>query len=242
MAIAQLVSPSLAGAYPAGSASTAASGPHRATEPATPTPGQPTARPYPAGLIDTRLLPRRGRLTLRPVLPQDDHLLVALAAGLSPQARRNRFLGCARLSPASASQMTRVDHHQHLALVVTAWEGDQERLVADARYVVDRDQQGAEFALMVAEDWQRLGLASWALMALQHAAAHAGLTWLHGEVLDSNHAMLALMAHCGFAQAPSRSDAQTCVVEKRLHATGHRALPLPAARPGLWARLRWHTA
>ena len=124
---------------------------------------------YPATLIDTRSGADGRRFTLRPVLPQDDLLLAELVAGLSPAARRNRFFGAVNLSLARLHQMACVDYQQQLGLVITTQVGGSERLVADARYCVEAGGgDGAEFALMVDERWQRQGLGQWALQALQH--------------------------------------------------------------------------
>ena len=59
------------------------------------------------------------------------------------------------------------------------------------------DTPTAEFALSVADDWQRLGLARALLDRLRASAAEAGVQRLYGSVLDENHGMLALMASQG---------------------------------------------
>lgn len=192
---------------------------------------------YPATLIDTRTSSDGRRYTLRPVLPQDDLLLVELVAGLSPAARRNRFFGAVKLSLARVQQMCCVDYQQQLGLVVTTSVDGSERVVADARYVVDSDCDGssAEFALMVDDQWRRRGLARWSLQVLQQAAVQAGLTWLHGEVRQGNASMLSLMQSCGFAASPDPEDDLVVKVQRRL---GSTATP-PATTPGgLFGRLR----
>ena len=192
--------------------------------------------PYPALLIDTRTSDAAGRLTLRPVLPQDDVLLAALVEGLSPAARRNRFHGAVKLSPVWLQQMSCVDYRQQLALIVTAQVAGAEQVVADARYVVEADGQGAEFALMVAEPWQHHGVGTWALQALQRAATQAGLRWLNGEVLEDNAPMLGLMRRCGFALCPHPEDERLVRVQQCLGATPTAA---PRAHQGVLSWLAW---
>jgi GNAT superfamily N-acetyltransferase len=82
--------------------------------------------------------------------------------------------------------------------------------------VIDDTGHGAEFALMVAAAWRRLGVGSLVLGALQSAANEAGLRWLHGSVMADNAPMLALMQHSGFLCAPSRGDAGLVAVEARV--------------------------
>jgi acetyltransferase len=197
------------------------------------TPPVPQARyeihHYPAALIDMRTLPDGRRLMLRPVLPQDEPLLAGLVGRLSSAGRRNRFHGAVNIGPAQLQRMSRVDYARELAFVITACKGGTECVVADARYCVDADAQGAEFALMVDERWQRLGLGCWAMQALRDAAQSSGLTWLHGEVLSDNAPMRALMQRCGLCCTADPEDDRLVQVQLRLgHAPSLR--PSPAAR------------
>lgn len=194
---------------------------------------------YPATLIDTRSGSGGRRFTLRPVLPQDDLLLAELVAGLSLAARRNRFFGAVNLSLAHLRQMSNIDYRQQLGLVVTTQLDGKERVVADARYCVEAgDGDGAEFALMVDERWQRHGLGQWALQALQQAASQAGLTWLHGEVRCGNGPMLSLVRRCGFATSPDPEDDLLVKVQHRLNASSGSAPARPRGALG-WLRGAW---
>lgn len=187
----------------------------------------------PATLIDRRHGRDGVALTLRPVLPQDDLLLAEMVDGLSPAARRNRFHGAVRLSRAHLQAMSQIDYAQQLGLVVSTQAAGAERVIADARYCVDADQAGAEFALMVDERWQRHGVGRWALQALLGAAQQQGLQWLQGEVLMENTPMLALVRACGFALSPHPADDRLVLAQRRLGQTGRA---VPARAPGL---MRW---
>ena len=193
---------------------------------------------YPAALIDIRTLPDGRRLMLRPVLPQDEPLLAGLVARLSAAGRRNRFHGAVNLGAAQLQRMSRIDYKRELAFVITACQGATECVVADARYCVDADAQGAEFALMVDERWQRLGLGCWAMQALRDAAQAAGLSWLHGEVLSDNAPMRALMQRCGLCCTADPEDDRLVQVQLRLaHASSLQPSAFARARRGALAWL-----
>lgn len=149
-----------------------------------------------------------SRITLRPILPQDGPLLGAMIAGLSPASKRNRCHGAVNeFSAARLHQMTYVDHKCHVAFVITASDGElQERVIADARYVVDGQgtSDSAEFAIVVDDQWVRQGLGERCMNALMTRAANDGLRWLHGDVLAQNRPMLALMKRCHFFCTPDR--------------------------------------
>lgn len=184
---------------------------------------------YPASLIDTRTLRNGARLTLRPVLPQDCLLIGELMVGLSPAARHQRFHGAVKLSAARLLQMSCVDYARQLAVVVTAQVDGTERVIADARYCVG-DDQSAEFALVVDEQWQRQGVGAWALNALQQAASAADVGVLQGAVECSNAAMLGLAQHCGLRCTPDPEDDRRARVEIQL-GTARRAAPGPRPAP-----------
>lgn len=119
-----------------------------------------TIHRYPAQWID-RWTMRDGTVaTVRPILPQDAPLEAALVEGLSSESRYARFLvGGGRLSDETLAAYTQIDYVNHLALVVSVADADGrgERLIADGRFVL---QDGvAEFALLVADDWQGKGSA-----------------------------------------------------------------------------------
>nr|WP_316644256.1 GNAT family N-acetyltransferase [uncultured Roseateles sp.] len=149
-------------------------------------------------------LPGRGPgLHIAPLRPQDAEALQRFVRGLSAHARYMRFqYGLRELSPTLLSRLTQIDQQDHVALVAyvapPVW-GDQAvpRLVADARYVRVRDSGDAEFALVVADDWQGQGLARELLGRLTANARRQGLKRLLGEVLWDNHAMLAMARRLG---------------------------------------------
>ena len=152
------------------------------------------------------------KVTLRPVQPQDAPAEHRFIQGLSPRSRLMRFHGAVNWLPATVlRKMTQVDQQQHVALVaVAATDDGAPLLVADARYVIDpHDPAGAEFALAVADDWQRLGLARRLLQRLTRYAAQQGVRRLHGSVMAGNEPMLALMRYMGASLRRDPGDAST---------------------------------
>ncbi|MDP3824050.1 MAG: GNAT family N-acetyltransferase [Burkholderiales bacterium] len=170
---------------------------------------------YPSQLIESWTLRNGQRATLRPVLPQDDVSEQAFVAALSVASRRNRFHGAVNgLSTARAEAMTNIDYQSHMGFVVTVMEGDTERVIADARYVMNDDGDSAEFAVVVADAWHGLGLGRRLISALCKCAHRAGARWLYGEVLAGNRDMLVLMQRCGFSAVPHPGDDALVKVER----------------------------
>ena len=194
---------------------------------------------YPATLIDVWTNSDGRKLMLRPVLPQDGPLLADLIDRLSPLSRRYRFHGAVKgLKACTATAMTTVDYTHHMAFVVSVLEADGERVIADARWCVDKTGDGAEFGLVVDDQWHRQGLGKKLMQALFQTAKDQGLNWLHGRVVQGNGPMLTLMTACGFSCTPDRHEGSMMYVETSLRPAdaSRRASSWRKLMPWLWRR------
>jgi len=172
---------------------------------------------FPSRAVESWTLTDGTRVTLRPVLSQDALPILDFVAGLSSQSRLRWFRGAVK--GASTSLLTRpaqMDWEHHVALVATITERGEERVIADARFVIDEDNERAEFALVVGDRWQRRGIGRRAMSALCDAARRRGLRALSGNLLDDNTAMLCLMQRCGFSRKPHPDEDGVMRVEKSL--------------------------
>jgi RimJ/RimL family protein N-acetyltransferase len=162
-----------------------------------PIPGIPR---YPVELIDVLVLRDGQRITIRPVLPQDDAVTKAFFRSLSTRSRYNRFMRAFHdLPEALLTHFTHVDYNAHLALIAEIFTDGSEIAVGEARYVVSADGKSAEFAVSIADDWQGRGLATLLLSRLITTARNAGVGTITGETLASNAAMLHLARKAGFS-------------------------------------------
>ena len=172
--------------------------------------------PRPAPVHEIGRLADGTDVVLRPILAEDDALERAFISGLSRDSRYNRLLGSRKLTAEEIRQLTRIDYEREMAFVAVAGSGQQARLLGVARYVRDADAGGAEFALVVADAWQRKGVGTLLLQALQRQARAAGIERLHGITFSSNQAMQNLARKLGFVQRANPQDATLRQVEKTL--------------------------
>jgi acetyltransferase len=84
-----------------------------------------------------------------------------------------------------------------MALAATAML-DGETLIGVARYVLDKNDESAEFAIVVADAWQGRGIGRRLLGKLIEVARERGLRRLYGEILATNRPMLELVRKLGF--------------------------------------------
>jgi len=159
--------------------------------------------PYPANLIAAATL-RDGRVvTVRPIRPEDGELEREFVEGLSPQSRYFRFFyQLNELTPSMLARFTQVDYDREMALVAVADVAHPHGhpvFVGVARYVANPDGESAEFAVVVADEWQKRGVARVLIERLVDVATTRGFARLGGAVLRTNVAMVAFVRALGFA-------------------------------------------
>jgi acetyltransferase len=152
-------------------------------------------------------------VTIRPILPSDLGALRTFFAALSHTTRRLRFHSpINELSEHVLRRFTMVDHRAHVALIaeIHATAADHPTtLVAEARYIRYADPESAEFALVVAEQWRRIGLGTSLTRILAQHARFAGVRRLCGDVLEDNKAMRGFAHALGARLSRGRECAQS---------------------------------
>jgi drug/metabolite transporter (DMT)-like permease/GNAT superfamily N-acetyltransferase len=194
-------------AYNVAGLALAALGVYLATRPRQESAARPqTALPAP-GLLHglrarTRTRLRDGRRVLiRPIGPADLDALKGFFAALSPVSSRLRFHARVKEVPERLlREFTRPDQREHVGFIAEAdarAAGDAPILVAEARYVRCPDSDAAEFALVVADGWRRVGLGSSLMQTLLRHARLAGVQRLCGDALVDNEAIRRFMRSLG---------------------------------------------
>ncbi|HEX7811870.1 MAG TPA: bifunctional acetate--CoA ligase family protein/GNAT family N-acetyltransferase, partial [Burkholderiales bacterium] len=145
--------------------------------------------PYPAHLEKTIDI-RGSCLRIRPVRPEDAHGLSDFIEQCRRQDLYLRFFGAIRNLPKTQlARLTQIDYDREMAFLALDAAG---KVVAEIRAVSEPDNERAEFAILVASDWQGHGLG---IALLSHLVAYCrehGTGELVGEVMASNGRMLAL--------------------------------------------------
>ena len=164
--------------------------------------------PYPVELIGDVALRDGTLLHVRPIRPEDADLERAFVDGLSEQTRYYRFFyRLAELTPAMLARFTQVDYDRELALVaLVTGEGGAQTFVGVARYIANPDRTSAEFAIVVADAWQRRGVARVLMRGLIVCAKRRGFEQLSGTILTVNEPMLEFVRSLGFEVSDDPED------------------------------------
>jgi acetyltransferase len=166
--------------------------------------------PYPVELIGDVALRDGTVLHVRPIRPEDADMERTFVNGLSEQTRYYRFFyRLAELTPAMLARFTQVDYDRELALVAIPATDDAgpQAFVGVARYIANPDRISAEFAVVVADAWQRRGVARVLMKGLIVCAKRRGLERLEGTVLRENETMQAFVRSLGFRIEEDPDDA-----------------------------------
>jgi acetyltransferase len=170
--------------------------------------------PYPRRLVQPQIRKDGQEWLLRPIRPEDAALLQEFVRELSDESRYMRFVSMLReLTPRMLARYSRIDYDREVALVATAQVPNpenrgllRERIVGFAHYLRNADGQGAEYALVIADDWQRRGVGAALMRSLLDVARRQSLSYIEGLVLATNRPMLGLMMSLGMRNDPDEED------------------------------------
>jgi acetyltransferase len=176
------------------------------------------ARRYPAESAQIRLLADGRPLLIRPLAPRDAGVLQDFVRGLSVTARYQRFQSALReLSPDLLERLLAIDYRSSMAFVAVVFEHGRGKIIGEVRYAPALEGSGAtDFALAIADAWQRQGIGRLLFDHLLRYAERNGITRMQGDVLHDNRAMLVLARQFGFALRLHPDGAWLTRVEKTL--------------------------
>ena len=173
--------------------------------------------PYPVDLVQRWTLRDGTRIVIRPIRPDDRQIEQDFVHNLSDESRYFRFFNALRdLSETALTRFTQVNYDKEMALIAVICENGHETEIGVARYAINPDGRSCEFAIAVADAWQRKGIGSKLMYSLMDAARSRRLETMEGWVLSANARMLALVDGLGFAVDANAGDPSLRHVVKNL--------------------------
>ena len=161
-------------------------------------------RPYPAQYVGQYTLKDGTPVTIRPIRPEDEPLMVRFHETLSDQSVYLRYFQALKLSQRTAHErLTRIcfiDYDREMALVVERRDpktGEREILGA-ARLTQIYGREEAEFALLISDPYQRQGLGTELLRRLVQIGRDERLKKIRADILTDNTAMQRVCKKVGF--------------------------------------------
>jgi acetyltransferase len=150
----------------------------------------------PAASTWVEVLRGGDKVLIRPIHPADATMEKRFIEGLSPTSRRFRFQASMQ-SPSDdlLRQMTAIDPLTDVAYVAVIDAGGVEQQVGAGRLSITAGGSDCEFALVVADKWQRKGLGTHLMHHLVMAARAKGLDRMYSSDARDNTLMRRFAAH-----------------------------------------------
>jgi RimJ/RimL family protein N-acetyltransferase len=167
---------------------------------------------------------RDGRQVLiRAVRPDDADEIRQAFDRMSSASRYMRFMQHKReLDPERLQKGVHPVAGREFVLVATIPADDGIDIVGAVRYVAAPARGTCEFAVTVADEWQRTGLAATLMRSLIRRAERDGYRSIEGLVLRDNQAMLELARRLGFKVKLEPGDGSLRRVVRRLSRPANR--------------------
>ncbi len=175
-------------------------------------------------------------MLIRPLKATDERALQEFFYSHNKETIYNRYFGPKnQLAHLEASKLVCVDYRSRMALAVFLEEGNTESIVAVARYAANPRSNMAETAVVVHEDYRRLGFARYLLKQLERHAIKQGIEGFCSEILPTNEAMLSYHRTLGHSLVYSQ-ETDTYHMEFRFNKDGSKALKADATSGTLSAQ------
>jgi GNAT superfamily N-acetyltransferase len=162
-------------------------------------------------------LPGGQLASVRHIGPADADSLQAYVRALSREARRTRFLGALNeLAPTELDRLTRAGRREQVTLLAEICSCGDCHIVSEAPYAIASDAVTCEFALSVADAWQRRSIGTQMLRILERQVASLGVRYLVADAYRSNQAVKDLAQKLGFIVSLNTNDTRLMRLRKTI--------------------------
>jgi acetyltransferase len=165
---------------------------------------KPAIRPYPSQYAKPLQLKDGTSVTVRPIRPEDEPLLVKFHQTLSEESVYFRYFHLMTLSHRIAHErLTRicfVDYDREMAFVVDHKdEAGHHKILGAGRLSKSHSANEAEFAMIISDVHQKQGIGTQLLKQLMQVGRDEGLDCITAEILHENRAMQRVCEKVGFS-------------------------------------------
>ena len=156
-------------------------------------------RPYPDELVQRTALHDGTEVVLRPIRPEDEPGWQGLLARCSDESIRLRFRAILKRSAHEvATRYCFVDYDREMAIVAEINQTERPTIIGMGNLFGELDGESAEYAVLVADDWQRKGLGTLLTDYCLGIARNWGRNSVFAGTTENNTRMISLFVKMGF--------------------------------------------
>jgi acetyltransferase len=185
-------------------------------------------RPYPAQYVSEWTLHDGRTVTIRPIRPEDEPLIVSFHQTLSERSVYLRYFHIMQMGQRVAHERLRricfTDYDREMALVVDYRDptDGQHRILGVGRWSRLHDSSHAEFSMLINDADQRQGIGTELLRRLTDIAREEGIVRITAEILFENEGMQRVCRKVGFHLEPPEDGSVSAEILLRDRRTEHR--------------------
>jgi acetyltransferase len=155
--------------------------------------------PYPKEYVKKAKLKDGKEITLRPIRPEDEPMEAEMFTHFSEETQRFRFF--TRIKDVTHEMLvryTQIDYDREMAIIAEITEKDKKKMMGVVRLIADPDNDTAEFAIVVADPWQKKGLGSILADYIMEIAKKREIGKVYAYFLSDNFIMKTMFEKRGF--------------------------------------------
>jgi acetyltransferase len=161
-----------------------------------------TIRPYPIEYVTTRKI-AGAQVTIRPIRPEDEPLMVEFHKTLSDRTVYLRYFGIVSLEKRIMHERLRrvcfIDYDREIGLVIDLKNRNgSHQILGVGRLIKEHGTDEAEFAILISDAWQGKGLGSELLKLLVEIGRKERLGRITGRIVAENTVMKRVSEEVGF--------------------------------------------
>lgn len=136
---------------------------------------------------------------LRPIKPEDEPLWLEMFKGFSEESIRYRFFQVIKDTPHEVRvRYCNIDYDREIAIVPELTRNGKRRILGVGRLSIEPDGKSGEFAIIVTDEFQGVGLGTKIADHVLEIAYDMGVERVYSIMLSDNYRALSLMKRMGF--------------------------------------------
>ncbi|MDA8745134.1 bifunctional acetate--CoA ligase family protein/GNAT family N-acetyltransferase [Rubripirellula amarantea] len=174
-------------------------------------------RPYPDELSKHVQLKDGTNVLLRPIKPEDEPMWHNLVACCSPESLHLRFRYMFKsMTHEMATRFCFIDYDREIAIVAETEKDGVRTLIGVGQLVADVDHLEAEYAILVTDPWQGIGLGAMLTDYCLEICKRWGIHSVMAEIAPNNDRMIRMFDHRDFI-IQRRPGQDVVIAKKSLH-------------------------